>query len=231
MNAWWADDVKPRFFADKWFPDVFDMIEKHYKKAWETFLNWWRESMDSWWTVDVVPWFVYDKWFEQFDHIHKAAEATFKAVLEVITKCFNEAERVASDVTAHISQMVQDVINKINEAISGLEHLSTMTVSFGGIGGFAAGGFPATGSLFIANEAGPELVGTINGSTAVANNGEITGIRDAVYQTGNNEVQLLGQIIGIAQALLEKDPVVLGDREIAMATNRGRELLGVNLIS
>lgn len=231
MNAWWADDVKPRFFADKWFPDVFDMIEKHYKKAWETFLNWWRESMDSWWTADVVPWFVYDKWFEQFDHINKAAEATFEAVLEVITKCFNEAERVASDVTAHISQMVQDVINKINEAISGLEHLSTMTVSFGGIGGFAAGGFPATGSLFIANEAGPELVGTINGSTAVANNGEITGIRDAVYQTGNSEVQLLGQIIGIAQQLLDKDPVVLGDREIAMATSRGQSLLGVNLIS
>ena len=49
-------------------------------------------------------------------------------------------------------------------------------------GAFAEGGFPDAGQLFIANEAGPELVGTINGRTAVANNDQITtAIYDAVY--------------------------------------------------
>ena len=232
MTAWWASDVKPWFTASKWNPDVFNQIENHYKRAWEKFIAWWQQSMNSWWTADVVPWFVYGKWFEQFENIFKAAEATWKAVVEVVTKCLDEAERVCQEVTGHMTQMIQGVIDKINEAISGLEHLSTMTVNFGGgIPGFASGGFPSSGSLFVANEAGPELVGTINGSSAVANNGEITGIRDAVYQTGNVETQLLSQIIGIAQQLLDKDPVVLGDREIAMATSRGQSLLGVNLIS
>ena len=46
----------------------------------------------------------------------------------------------------------------------------------------AAGGFVDTGELFIAREAGPELVGRINGKTAVANNDQIvSGISSGVY--------------------------------------------------
>lgn len=64
--------------------------------------------------------------------------------------------------------------------------------------GFATGGFPDEGQLFMAREAGPELVGTMGGRTAVANNQEITdGIRQAVYDAmtasnanGNNDVSV-----------------------------------------
>lgn len=59
----------------------------------------------------------------------------------------------------------------------------------GGSGGsmtlsaYAAGGFPTPGELFIANEAGPELIGTMNGRTAVANNDQITaGIKSALVE-------------------------------------------------
>ena len=38
---------------------------------------------------------------------------------------------------------------------------------------FAAGGSPMSGQMFIAREAGPELVGTIGGNTAVVNNDQI----------------------------------------------------------
>ena len=48
--------------------------------------------------------------------------------------------------------------------------------------GFATGGFPDTGELFLAREAGPELVGRINGKTAVANNDQIvSGISSGVF--------------------------------------------------
>lgn len=48
---------------------------------------------------------------------------------------------------------------------------------------FASGGFPDVGSMFIANEAGPEMVGTIGGHTAVANNDQIVeGIREGVFE-------------------------------------------------
>jgi len=55
-------------------------------------------------------------------------------------------------------------------------------LSGGVIGNFASGGFPSEGELFMAREAGPELVGTMNGRTAVANNQEIiAGIEAGVY--------------------------------------------------
>ncbi|MGN1301201.1 MAG: hypothetical protein ACI4U9_01565, partial [Clostridia bacterium] len=51
------------------------------------------------------------------------------------------------------------------------------------VSGFATGGFPTQGELFVAREKGPELVGQMNGRTAVANNDQITdGIRQATYQ-------------------------------------------------
>lgn len=49
--------------------------------------------------------------------------------------------------------------------------------------GFADGGFPNAGQLFMARESGPELVGTMGGHTAVANNDQIVdGIRQGVYE-------------------------------------------------
>lgn len=47
---------------------------------------------------------------------------------------------------------------------------------------YATGGFPTIGQLFVAREAGPEMVGTIGNKPAVANNDQITSaISSAVY--------------------------------------------------
>ena len=48
---------------------------------------------------------------------------------------------------------------------------------------YAAGGFPTDGEMFIAREAGPEMVGTIGNRTAVANNDQIVeSVSRGVYQ-------------------------------------------------
>ena len=48
---------------------------------------------------------------------------------------------------------------------------------------YASGGFPDAGQMFIAREAGPELVGSIGRKTAVANNDQIiAGIESGVYR-------------------------------------------------
>lgn len=48
---------------------------------------------------------------------------------------------------------------------------------------YAGGGFPDKGQLFVANEAGPELIGNIGNRTAVANKDQITtAIANATYQ-------------------------------------------------
>ena len=51
---------------------------------------------------------------------------------------------------------------------------------------FAAGGFPQQGQYFLARENGPELVGTVGGKTAVANNTQIVqSVSDGVYNALN----------------------------------------------
>lgn len=55
---------------------------------------------------------------------------------------------------------------------------------------FADGGFPETGQMFIAREAGPELVGNIGNKATVANNDQIeAGIAKAAYQGVSQAMQ------------------------------------------
>lgn len=75
-----------------------------------------------------------------------------------------------------------------------------------GVPGFADGGMPTTGQLFIAREAGAELVGSIGNKTAVMNNDQIVesvsrGVADANSETN----ALLREEVSILKKLLEKD--------------------------
>ena len=72
--------------------------------------------------------------------------------------------------------------------------------------GFASGGFPDAGQLFIAREAGAEMVGSLGGHTAVANNDQIVeGIREGVEAAMERQNQLLRRQNELLQALLEKE--------------------------
>ena len=85
---------------------------------------------------------------------------------------------------------------------------------------YANGGFPTEGQLFLAREAGPELVGTIGGNTAVANNDQIVeGIRQGVYDAvvaanGNGEREVNVR-------------VYLDSREIKIGQDRYNRAMGV----
>ena len=68
---------------------------------------------------------------------------------------------------------------------------------------YAEGGFPKEGQMFLAREAGPELVGNIGNKAAVANNDQIIeGIKQGVYtavveaNNGNNGRQLVNVYVG-----------------------------------
>ena len=68
------------------------------------------------------------------------------------------------------------------------------------IPGLADGGFPSMGQMFIAREAGPELVGTIGSRSAVVNNDQIVesvsagvyrAVKAAMGQHGGGVIQLI----------------------------------------
>ena len=94
---------------------------------------------------------------------------------------------------------------------------------------FASGGFPDAGDIFVANEAGPELIGTIGGKTAVGGGEEITGIRDAVYDTGEAQASLLSSAVELLRIIAEKDTSIsLDGRELVDAMNNRNSRNGYN---
>lgn len=79
---------------------------------------------------------------------------------------------------------------------------------------YAQGGFPGVGEMFIAREAGPELVGQIGNKTAVANNDQIvSGIEGGVYRAMMAANSGSGKNVTI-NATLEMDGEVVGRKVI-----------------
>jgi len=230
MNMWWNEKMVFWFTASKWDEEIFTPLAENIHGHFELFTTWWDTSMNAWWESQVAPWFEEKKWGEQFEHILKVAIEVFDEVREAIKTYIENAEYDVKFACENMKEAIKSVMDEIDELIEKLNEVPS-EVSFHAPYGFASGGFPSTGSLFFANEAGPELVGTIHGNTAVANNNEITGIREAVLASGNQESELLARLITITQALLDKEPVVIDDRDIARMATSGQGRLGMNIIT
>lgn len=73
-------------------------------------------------------------------------------------------------------------------------------VYLGRISTYASGGFPETGQLFLANEAGPEMVGRIGRQTAVANNDQI--VEGIAVGVGTANEGLISAVYAAAQQII-----------------------------
>ena len=186
-----------------------------------------------------------DKWFDE--HILKKTKAEFwTQALSEIPAVF---ETTFTGVANAIATIMNRLIEQINKAMSvSWEGLTVDGKQVMGPGNaklfeitpipmFETGGFPKEDGLFYANH--NEMVGRFtNGRTAVANNEQIVaGIREGVQEAMSDVVfnMLNPYLSDIAQSSREtanKDfTVALGDREIAMASNRGQSLVGMSIIS
>ena len=95
-----------------------------------------------------------------------------------------------------VERFINNFISGLNNVVGIINKIPGVNigyVSYLSLPRFAEGGFPEKGELFIANEAGPELVGSIGNRAVVANNGQIIeGIKQGVIeamsavQGGNN---------------------------------------------
>lgn len=77
---------------------------------------------------------------------------------------FKKLDGLSAEMTVDIRYTKEQARDKTDKILANL-----------GLPGFASGGFPTVGQLFVARETGPELVGTMGGRSAVANNAQIIG--------------------------------------------------------
>ena len=109
---------------------------------------------------------------------------------------------------------------------SGLSSMFMFTPLFAADGAYDI----PSGQLFIANEAGAELVGTVGGKTSVANNQEITGIAEAVYNTSATEQDLLEEQNALLRQILSKSNIVQIDgRTLLSSTRKAQYSSGVQV--
>jgi hypothetical protein len=134
-------------------------------------------------------------------------------------------------VTSFVKKMMNGVIKIINWAIDGINEMFHITFDGLVIGGIriipafnkrlvnipkiplmAEGGFPEQGQMFIAREAGAEMVGNIGRKTAVANNDQIvSGIAGGVAEANEEQNALLREQNALLSAILEKESGVYLD--------------------
>lgn len=147
-------------------------------------------------------------------------------------------------ITRFVRQMANSIIGLVNgviDAINDMFHIQFNGLSVMGITlipafdirlvdiphipFFEDGGFPNEGQLFIAREAGAEMVGAMGRRTAVANNDQIVEGISAGVSIANDGV--IAAIYALLNVMEEKDmSVVIGDNEIGHSYDRYKEKRG-----
>lgn len=99
-----------------------------------------------------------------------------------------------------VAKAINGAIDKINSTFkSNIGHLYTFP-------GYESGGLPPVGQVFVAREAGPEMVGKIGNQNAVANSQQITqGIAIAVANANREGNALLRQQNELLLGILQKE--------------------------
>lgn len=134
----------------------------------------------------------------------------------------------------HLENGINDAIDAINNVIREFNRLSALTgvrysyvskISIPNLSYMKDGGFVDEGQLFIAREAGAEMVGAIGRKTAVANNDQIVeGISTGVSIANDG---VIAAIYALINAVEDKDMVVsIGDDDIGHSYDRYNQTRG-----
>lgn len=202
--SWWNNNVAPWFEKDTWV-DAVDGMKLGIQEKWDSIVGWWNSlAIVSWWSNDVKPWFTKEKWESLADGIKKGIQGKWddvvdwwdsKPALQRISVAIEDFKTKIQNAWNSFKQWWNDLglefphIDTPHFKIDGEFSLAPPKVPKVSIDWYANGGFPNKGQLFVANEVAPEMVGTMDGRTAVANQQEITtGIANAVYPAVYNAV-------------------------------------------
>ncbi len=207
VSNWWKDiksDINGVWGTiGDWFKrTVWDPISEAITGAWK--------AVEDFWNTNIMEkleeaWNGVKKFFEDlFSPLQKAWEwlkgifgyngQTLSYTIEenkVTTNTVNTVKKISTSGAAGGKAVGSAVVGVMNMFNAG-----------------GAYGIPQ-GDVFVANEAGAEMIGTLNGRTTVANQGQIVeGIRKGLEGANEQQNRLLQQQNDLLRQLLEKDSSV-----------------------
>lgn len=208
-KSWFNSNVAPKFTTEYW-KKKFDVI----RSAISTKLSEVRTSMSekweaikTWFKNNIAPKFTVEYWKSKFDSIRSALVTKLNEAWTAVKNFFSVSEwkkKVTEAVNTIKNNFKLPSFPRIKLSVewdTNVGKLKTAVYQALGLSGwptlkwstYAMGGFPSMGEMFIAREAGPELVGRIGNKTTVANNDQIVdAVSQGVYQAvmsamGNNQ--------------------------------------------
>ena len=223
----WSDIKKIWESVSKWFNEtVVIPVVNFFKGVWTSvsgfFTSLWEDVVEVWNKVAT--------WFNDtiIDPVKTAFEEACKAIQEFFSSLWLKIRQGVANamngVIGGIESAINWVVRGINKLISGFNDVvqwaaDIIGAEWGGVTlvqevsfqripvpTFAEGGFPEEGQMFIAREAGAEMVGNIGRRTAVANNDQIvSGIAGGVAEANAEQNMLLREQNSLLRAILEKD--------------------------
>ena len=205
------------------------------------------------WDDIVETWTVVSTWFDEkvIQPVVEAWDTAVAAIGEFFTDLWAGIKRgmvsAMNAVIGGIESAINWIVDGLNRIINGFNKVVSWAadivgtdwggvtlvprVSLNRLSYYAEGGFPTAGEMFIANEAGPELVGSIGNRTAVVNNDQIVeSVSKGVYRA---VVQAMSQSNGsqVVEAKVNDkvlfEVVVDRNRRETMRTGRSPLLGGV----
>lgn len=206
----WCTDLK------KAWSDTGRDILKTAGEKWLGLTTWFNES--------VAPKFTKEYWAEKFGVIKEGFSSAWTKLKEWWEGLELPSFKIKTPHITWTSTPAKGWIATTLEALGLPSSIPKMNVEW-----YANGGFPDMGQMFIAREAGPELVGNINGRTAVANNDQIVAaVSQGVYSA---VVAAMGNNNGSGEQHIN---VYLDGKQITASVEkrqaeRGRTLMGNQL--
>lgn len=233
--------------VSEWFNEnIIIPLTEYFRSIWTNvktfFTNLWSDIKKIW--ISVSTWFkttVIEPVKSAFQKACESIGGFFDSLWSGIKKGVVGA---MNTVITGIESGINFIVNGINQIIAGFNKVVSWAakvaeIDWGGvelipnvslprIQAFTTGGFPESYSMFMAGENGvPEILGTVGGRTAVASGEEITGIREAVYDSGNTNAELLRTAIDLLSIIADKDlSVELDGRTVVEVLNERKNRNG-----
>jgi hypothetical protein len=201
IKSWFKESVAPKFTTAYWkakFNTIYSSLKEKLNSVVSKIKEVWS-SIKTWYNENVKPKFTLSYWKTVFDNLRSALKTKLDEAWKVVKNFFSVSEwkkkvtdaigaikdnfKLPSFPSIGLSVTYDTNVGKVKKAIYealGLTGWPNLKWN-----AYATGGMPSMGEMFIAREAGPELVGRIGNHSAVANNDQIVeavsrGVYDAV---------------------------------------------------
>ena len=207
-------------FANAWkaIKGCFNGVSSFFKKIWEWIKKPFVGVAKWFWNIFANAWKAIKGCFngvkQFFAKIWDYIKLPFKAAYDFFKGVFEKVAKKIKEIWGGIRDFILEVW-ETTKSVFGLQKVQTGTGEFRIKPKFdpkeinpklANGGLVNEGQMFIAREAGPELVGTIGNRTAVMNNDQIVeSVAMGVADANAEQNALLREEISILRKILAKD--------------------------